>query len=104
MDSKVLETTIQKCFQCMLVNDYMEDQDKMIVTLRSIIYILDAQNHLTDAEKVNCIIYFCHEYNYGTNTPMSDSYILDTIVPIIQETKELDIPSAATILYMVQKK
>lgn len=75
-------------------------QKELLAILKGVIVLLADKENLSKEEQEECLMYFWKEYNMGATTPMSDSYIRNTLIPIVMSYSETDIAWALTILTM----
>lgn len=75
-------------------------QEELLAILRGVIELLTDQENLSKEEQEICLMYFWQEYNMGASTPMTDSYIKNTLIPIVLTYPQVDMEWALTILAM----
>lgn len=98
MDIQSQKKLMHACFMYMMANRILSSEQTMLTALKSITYILGNTHHLTQVEQDNCLIYFFNDYSQGCSSPISESYMRNTLIPAIKTHGIVDIPLAGTII------
>lgn len=78
-------------FGIMMTQGHFDDEQQMIKELKAVHYLLGQQEHLTPADRDNCLLYFFREYGKGCTQPLSDTYIRQNLIPAVKHNRDMDL-------------
>lgn len=83
------------------VQRFFREQKKWMVTLKSILFLLQELGGINKEDTWNCALDFFRDYNLGCQSPMSLSYIENVVLPAIDEC-DIDAPMGMKVLTSVE--
>lgn len=94
---------MERAFMYLMHNGSFSSEQKLMSSLRSLVYCMANKYDLTNDDQGFCLFVFWKEYNKGCATPMPDLYIKNTLIPAIFSFGKLDVALGASILMMVER-
>ena len=98
MNEDQQKKVMRSIFGAMMVGGHFNNQMQMAKELKAIHYLLKEQEHLSEQERDNCLFYFFKEYAQGCKPPISDSYIINNMIPIIKDFGSMDLITGSSLL------
>ncbi len=98
MNEDQQKKVMRSIFGAMMVGGHLNNQMQMAKELKAIHYLLKEQEHLSEQERDNCLFYFFKEYAQGCKPPISDSYIINNMIPIIKDFGSMDLITGSSLL------
>ena len=98
MDERKQKKLMGAVFMYMMSKGMFRDQLKMSTALKSVIHVLETSGDISSSEKDNCLLYFFQEYSQGCASPIPDSYIKSSMIPIVYQYGQIDLPLGLSIV------
>lgn len=89
-------------FMYMMTNGMLRNQMQMASALKSIVSILETTGEISSSEKDECLLCFFQEYSQGCSSPLSDSYIKNSIIPVVYQHGKLDLALGSSIILIAK--
>lgn len=102
MDSNKQKKFMRAVFMYMMTKGMFNNQTQMVTALKSVVTILETQGEISSREKDDCLLYFFQEYAQGCPTPLTDSYIKSSMIPIVYQHGKIDIPLGSSIIFVAK--
>ena len=102
MDSNKQKKFMHAVFMYMMTKGMFNNQRQMVTALKSVVTILETEGEISSQEKDDCLLYFFQEYAQGCSTPLSDSHIKSSMIPIVYQHGKIDIPLGASIIFVAK--
>ena len=102
MDSRKQQKFMHAVFWHMMTNGMLRNQLQMASALKSVVSILEIQREITSTEKDDCLLFFFQEYSKGCSSPLSDSYIKNSMIPIVYQHGRIDMALGSSIILIAK--
>ena len=89
-------------FMYMMTKGMLRNQSQMASALKSVVTILETQGEITSVEKDDCLLYFFQDYSKGCSSPLSDSYIRNSMIPVVYQHGRLDLALGSSIILVAK--
>lgn len=102
MDSSKQKRFMHAVFMYMMTKGMLSNQMQMVTALKSVVSILETQGEITSREKDECLLYFFQEYSQGCSSPLSDSYIKSSMIPVVYQHGKIDLALGSSIVIVAK--
>lgn len=86
----------------MMVNGMFKNQIQMMTALKSVVFVPETMSDISTSEKDSCLLYFFQEYSQGCSSPLSESYIRSSMIPMVYQHGKVDLASGSSIVIVAK--